>query len=62
MHDGSIESGEPLSVKYQAATAAHRARVTDQLTLNWIDGPKRWEAGQVIAEWQAMVRCKPSSK
>lgn len=54
-----IESREPLRVNYQAATAPHRARATDQLTLNWIGGPKRWEAGQVIAEWEATVRCKP---
>ncbi len=58
----TIESGEPLRVHYAAATAAHRARVTDLLTLNWIDGPKRWEPGQIIAEWQATVRCKSSSK
>lgn len=57
-----IESNEPLRVNYQAATAPHRARATDQLTLNWIDGPKRWGPGQVIAEWEATVSCKAASK
>ena len=57
-----IESPEPLSVHYQGATASHRARVTDRLILNWIDGPRRWEPRQVIAEWEVTVRCVGSSQ
>ena len=55
----TIEGTQPLQIRYEAATAPHRARVTDLLTLNWIDGPQSWNPGQVIAEWQATVRCKP---
>ena len=58
----TIESNKPLRVCYLGATASRRARVTDRLVLNWIDAPKRWDAGQVIAEWQATVRCKPLAK
>ena len=55
----TIEGKPSLQVHYEAATAPRRARVTDQLTLNWIDGPRIWTAGQAIAEWEATVRCTP---
>ncbi len=58
----AIESEEPLSVSYRGVSVPHRARVTDQLYLNWIDGPKRWEAGQVIADWEVTVRCEDTAK
>ena len=52
-----VASVEPLSVSYRGATAPDRARATDQLVLNWHGVPKRWEAGEVISEWEATVRC-----
>ena len=58
----TIVSDEPLRVHYQAATSPRRARATDQLVLNWIDGSKRWEPGQVIAEWEARIRCADSTE
>ena len=53
----TVSSPEPLRVSYQGATAPSRARATDLLYLNCLDGPKHWEAGQVISQWEATVRC-----
>ena len=54
-----IESENPLKVHYQAATTPHRARVTDELTLNWLQGPRKWSKGQLISTWKVQVHCNP---
>ena len=54
-----IASEAPLRVRYQAATKPHRGRTTDELSLNCIEGERRWQAGQTISEYEATVRCKP---
>lgn len=53
----TIESPGPLNVAYEGAAAPIRARATDRLVLNSIQGPNRWEAGQVISQWEVTVRC-----
>lgn len=58
----TIVSDDPLHAHYEAATAPHRARATDQLFLNWFDGPRQWKPGQVIAEWEARIQCKNSAE
>lgn len=53
----TVSGSDPLRVSYQGATAPNRARATDLLFLNCLDGPKHWKAGQVISQWEATVRC-----
>lgn len=54
-----IHSGKPLSVRYKAATKPHRSRVTDELSLNVIEGRQDWNAGQTISKWEVTVSCEP---
>jgi hypothetical protein len=54
-----IRSPRPLSVRYKAAARSHRSRITDELSLNIIEGEQNWKAGQTISEWEATVRCEP---
>jgi len=58
----SIISTRPLRVHYQAAPRAERGRVTDQLILNHLPGDHSWEAGSVISNYRAVVRCAGSER
>lgn len=54
-----ISSDKPLRVRYQAGTRPQRSRITDELSLNCIEGPHAWTAGQIISDWQATMHCTP---
>lgn len=50
-----ITSDRPLRVRYQAATQPERSRVTDELVLNHLPGPRSWRAGETISEYEVTV-------
>ncbi len=50
-----IRSERPLRVRYQAAAKPARSRVTDELTLNHLSGPRSWPAGETISEFEVQV-------
>ena len=52
-----IRGPKPLNVLYRGAKKAERARFTDEVYLNHMDGPKEWEAGEVISEYEATIHC-----
>lgn len=56
-----IEGAGPLRVRYAAATAPDRGRATDHLWLNYLGGPRQWKRGEVLAEWEAVVRSIPEA-
>lgn len=53
-----IRSPKPLSIRYLGATQAERSRVTDELSLNYLGGVRRWRAGETIGEFEATIRCR----
>ena len=55
-----IVSPRPLAVVYRAASEPVRGRATDELYLNHVPGKHHFEAGDVICEWEATVRCVPN--
>jgi hypothetical protein len=55
-----ITSARPLQVGYLAAAHAERGRVTDRLVLNHLPGERPWAAGNVISDYQVIVRCAES--
>jgi hypothetical protein len=54
-----IASDRPLTARYAGADRPARSRVTDELSLNCIEGNRTWTPGQVISEWEATIRCTP---
>lgn len=50
-----IQSKEPLSVRYTSITKPERARVTDELSLNYIGQEKTWHAGDIISQFEAVL-------
>jgi hypothetical protein len=57
----SVESAEPLRVRYLAAREPARSRMTDELAINVIEGRHQWTAGEVISRWEATIRCRPTA-
>lgn len=51
-----ITAARPLSAGYVAASRAERGRVTDQLVLNQLPGDRVWTTGDVISDYQVVVR------
>ncbi len=50
-------SEKPLSLLYQGAKKPERARVTDELYLNYLGEKRSWKADQVISEFDVLVQC-----
>lgn len=58
--DLMITSARPLRVGYIAAAKAERGRVTDRLVLNQLLGDRSWVAGDVVSDYEVVVRCAKS--
>lgn len=54
-----IRSQKPLRICYFGAAKLEKARATDELYLNYIEGERTWRAGQVISEFEATIDCRP---
>ncbi len=52
-----IKSKKPLSIRYGGATQPQRARVTDNLILNYIAQDKVWQKGDMISEYEVHIQC-----
>lgn len=55
-----ITSARPLRVGYLAALEAERGRATDRLVLNHWPGSRSFNAGDVVSDYEVVVRCAAS--
>jgi len=53
-----ISSPAPLHVRYIGAAKPDRARVTDELYLNYLEGERAWRAGDVISDFEVVMSCR----
>jgi hypothetical protein len=52
-----IQSEGPLSIRYAAASRYERARVTDELALNFLGGERTWKAGEQVSHFSVTMSC-----
>ena len=62
--DGVLEirGDQRLAVGYAGATEPIRCRATDLLYLNYLDQDRKWQAGDTISQYEAILRVRPISR